>query len=373
MKGFTHFMSAVAAATFIPEVVRMSTSSRLDSVEGAANSFIMLLPGIFGLLPDFMDFKLGQFFSIAEYEIDPDPLNPNPQEMTDIFAKAVNQAGDTGKDTRVQLFPIQLGASLWRQYNIIFEPRAVVIQFNEIVKTSQCPIYGTAPEGKRYGRTELKYELKARTNEICWMNKAIQWLRHKIKGPDHPPGPVKPSTLDILSGTQFAFHKESDGKIYFNWLPWHRTWSHSYVFGVILSIPVFIGAYLFGLYNWWLYGLVAILGFWVHLTEDMTGHIGGALFWPLHMPRSEGLELFKASDPRTNFSLDYTAIVLILWNIDRYSTKKIDMPGWLFLLVFLVIPLYIYFYVVAKIKKKLHSAPKPTMEEPDGSAEAIVD
>ncbi|HPP88848.1 MAG TPA: hypothetical protein PLM75_13420, partial [bacterium] len=180
MKGFTHFMSAVAAATFIPEVVRMSTSSRLDSVEGAANSFIMLLPGIFGLLPDFMDFKLGQFFSIAEYEIDPDPLNPNPQEMTDIFAKAVNQAGDTGKDTRVQLFPIQLGASLWRQYNIIFEPRAVVIQFNEIVKTSQCPIYGTAPEGKRYGRTELKYELKARTNEICWMNKAIQWLRHKI-------------------------------------------------------------------------------------------------------------------------------------------------------------------------------------------------
>ncbi|HOK41099.1 MAG TPA: metal-dependent hydrolase [bacterium] len=379
MKGFTHFMSGIAAATFIPEVVRMSTSSRLDTVEGAASSFIILLAGAFGILPDTMDFKLGQFFSIAEYEIDPDPRNPDPQAMTDIFAKAVNEAGDTGKDVRVQLFPIQLGASLWRQYNIIFEPDEVIIQFNEIVKTSQVPIPNTAPPPeRRVGRTKLRYELKARTNEICWMNRAVRWLRHKIKGEDPPPGPVKPSTLDILSGTQFAFHKESDGKIYFNWLPWHRTWSHSYVLGFFLSIPIYIIAYLLNLHHWWLYGLVAYLGFFVHLTEDMTGHIGGALFWPFHKPRSEGLELFKASDPRTNFSIDYAAMVLIIYNLDRFSTKKIPLlQTWyghiVFLLLFLVIPLFIYFKVVAKIKEKLHSAKKIGLEEPDGTGEAIVD
>lgn len=377
MKGFTHFMSAIAASTFIPEVVRMSTSTRLgDTVEGAASSFIMLLPGIFGLLPDTMDFKMGQFFSIAEYEIDPDPRNPDPQAMTDVFAKAVNEAGDTGKDVRVQLFPIQLGASLWRQYNIIFEPDEVLIQFNEIVKTSQVPIPNTAPPPeKRLGRTKLRYELKSRTMEICWMNRLVRKLRHAIKGPDHPPGPVKPSTLDILSGTQFAFHKEADGKIYFNWLPWHRTWSHSYVLGFFLAIPVFIIAYLLQLYHWWLYGLVAYLGFFVHLTEDMTGHIGGALFWPFHKPRSEGLELFKASDPRTNFSIDYTAIILILWNVDRFTVQQIPIPGWLFLLIFLVLPLALYFGAVGAIKKRLAAAEKDklVLEDPDGSGEAVVD
>lgn len=374
MKGFTHFMSGVAAATFIPEVVRMSTSSKLDSVEGAASSFIILLAGAFGVLPDTMDFKMGQYFSIADYEVDPDPLNPDPQAMADTFAKAVKEAGDTGKFIKIQFYPIQIGASLWRQYNFIFDKDEVIIQFNEIVKTSQCPLPGTAPKTNRVGRAKLAYEIKPKNAEVDWMNGIIRFIRQKIKGPDKPPGPVKSSTLDILSGTQFGFQLESDGKIYFNWLPWHRTWSHSYVFGLILTIPVHIIAYLLNLHNWWLYGIVAYLGFFVHLTEDMTGHIGGSLFWPLYKVRSEGLELFKASDPRTNFSIDYTAAVLIIWNIDRFSTKLITMPGWLFLLLFLVIPLFIYFRVVAKIKEKLYETKKVEIEEePDGIGEPVVD
>ncbi|MEW5692326.1 MAG: metal-dependent hydrolase [Candidatus Hydrogenedentota bacterium] len=374
MKGLTHFMSAVATATFIPEVVRMSTSGRLSSVEGACSSFILLLPGIFGLLPDTMDFKLGQFFSIAEYEIDPGPRNPNPQKMAETFALAVKEAGDTGKFVRVQFFPIQLGASLWRQYNIIFEPKEVIIQFNEKVKTSQVPIPGSAPKHNRVGRAKLDYELKSKNMDIDWLNKVVRWLRQKIKGPDKPAGAIKPSTLDILSGTQFGFQKEADGKIYFNWLPWHRTWSHSYVLCFLLTIPIYIITYLLGFHNWWLYGLVAFLGSFVHITEDMTGHIGGALFWPLHKPRSEGLELFKASDPRTNFSIDYASIVLAIWNVDRFSTKLIPMPGWLYLILFLVIPLFFYFKYVAKIKQKLiEQEERALMEEPDGTGEAVVD
>ena len=74
-------MSAIAATTFIPEVVRMSTTMKLDNPEAVSGSFIILLAGAFGVMPDTMDFKLGQFFSIAENEEDPDPRNPDPQKM----------------------------------------------------------------------------------------------------------------------------------------------------------------------------------------------------------------------------------------------------------------------------------------------------
>ncbi len=366
-------MSGVAAATFIPEVVRMSALGHGESVEGVSGSFIMLLAGVYGLLPDTMDFKLGQFFSVAEHEIDPDPKNPDPQSMAETFAKAVKEAGDTGKTVRVQFFPIQLGANRWRQYNLVFEKNEFIIQFNEIVSTSQIPIPGTAPRSNRVGRAKLAYELKSRTSDIDWLNTAVRWIRQKIKGPDRPPGPVKPSTIDILSGTQFAFQRESDGKIYFNWLPWHRTWSHSYVLGAMLTLPVFAITYLLSLPNWWLYGVVAFLGFAVHITEDMTGHIGGSLFWPIHIPRCEGLDLFKPSDPRTNFSIDYAAMVLILWNLDRFGARTIPLPGWQVLSFFLVLPLVVYFLVVGRIKKKVYESGKVTETEIENAGDAIAE
>ncbi|MDD5067521.1 MAG: hypothetical protein PHF84_10805, partial [bacterium] len=187
MKGLTHFLSGIAAATFIPEVVRMSTSSRLGSVEGAASSFILLLAGIYGLLPDTLDFKVGQFFSPAEFEIDPDPRRPDPRLMAKKFAEAIAYAGKTGKFTRVQFYPTQLGANLWRQYVLIFKKKEIIVQFNEIVRTSQCPLPGTAPEKNRIARAGLKYEIKPRNLEIDWLNRLVRLLRKLIKGPDREP------------------------------------------------------------------------------------------------------------------------------------------------------------------------------------------
>lgn len=377
MKGLTHFTSGVAAATFIPEIVRMSTSTGLPGVEGAASSLILLWAGGFGVLPDTMDFKIGQFFSIAEIEVDPDPNDPDPQMIADAFAEAVKRAGDTGRPVRIQFFTMQLGASLWRQYNVIFAETEVTVQLNEIVRTSQVPIAGTAPPlERRIGRAALAYPLKTRTDEHDWLNRLIRSLRQRLKGPDAPPGPVKPTTLDIFGGTQFELKKEEDGKIFFNWLPWHRTWSHSYVLGFLLSLPVFGLAYALGWANWWLYGLVANVGFITHITEDMTGHIGGALLWPLHKPRSEGFELFKASDPRTNFSVNYTALMIILWNVDRFSTQIIALPWFVFFGLFWAAPMAFYFWFVGNVKKRLALEEKTavaTEDEADGVGDVVVD
>ncbi|MBN2408038.1 MAG: metal-dependent hydrolase [Elusimicrobia bacterium] len=380
MKGLTHFISGVAAASFIPQVSRMSISSRMD-VEGAISSFILVLAGMYGIMPDTMDFKFGQFFEIPDFVVDPDPVAPDPQAMADTFAKAVEKAAKTGKEVRIQFYPTQLSANTWRQYCIIFESRGVGIQFNEIVSTSQIPVPGTAPENNRTGRAGFEWELKSRTDDIDWLNRLVRYMRQKIKGKDRAISAVKPSTVDILSSTMFGLKMEKDGKIYFNWLPWHRTWSHSYVFGALLTIPVFVIAYLFKFNPWWLYGLVAFIGFATHITEDMTGHIGGSLLWPLLKPRTEGLELFKASDPRTNFSVIYSAFVLLVWNLDRFTTGYITgspsspLSGPQYLLYFLAAPLFVYFVIIAVIKKrmKMNKARLQEEEEPDGMGDAVTD
>ncbi len=68
MKGISHFLAGLAAATFIPGVVESA----------AQGSYLILLGGLFGLLPDTLDFKFARYFDRAE-AIDPDPANLDPQ------------------------------------------------------------------------------------------------------------------------------------------------------------------------------------------------------------------------------------------------------------------------------------------------------
>ena len=356
MKGLTHFVSGVAAATFIPQVVRMSAASRMD-IPGAANSFIIVLAGLYGIMPDTLDFKVGQFFDQPDIVVDPEPLNPNPNKMAEKFAEAVKRAGETEKTVKIQYMPIQLGANKWRQYLIIFDENKVSVQLNEIVSTSQIPYPGTAPEAeKRSASAPLEYRIKPASCDTDWLNKLVRKSRKAMKGKEKKKTIVKPSTIDILSGTTF---------------------------GLILASPWAFVAYFMGLDRWWLYPTVAFLGFAVHITQDMSGHIGGSLLWPFLKPRTEGLEMFKASDPRTNFSIIYAAFILIVFNIDRFSTQILTGGAesiwnwWSFLFVFLFIPLAIYFTVVAKIKAGVRHKEEHFQlqqeEEPDGIGNPVID
>src|SRR4030065_1878923 len=81
MKGISHFVSGIAAATFIPGVVE----------QAAGGSLLPVLGGIFGLLPDTLDFKFTRYFARAE-PIDPDPRLPDPQIIADRVAEALERA-----------------------------------------------------------------------------------------------------------------------------------------------------------------------------------------------------------------------------------------------------------------------------------------
>ncbi|OQA89510.1 MAG: hypothetical protein BWY26_01680 [Elusimicrobia bacterium ADurb.Bin231] len=322
MKGITHFVSGLAVATFFPKAVCMA--SRGGIVEGAESSFILVLGALYGIMPDTLDFKFGQFFSLPDYDIDCDPIHPDPQKMAESMGKAMEEAFEKDKLVKVQLYPMQLGSDLWRQYVIKFdgENNEVVIILNEIVSTSQVPFEGTAPKENRVGRYKLKSGKMLETHG-------------------------RPSAVDIMSGPQFGFQKFGE-HVLVEFLPWHRTWSHSYVLGFFLSLPVFAITYFFNLTNWYLYGLIAFLGFATHITEDLSGHMGGSLLWPFIKKRYNGFCLARASDPRLNFSVIYLSVTIILFNIDRFTVNVIPLPWYKYYFFFFVIPI-ILFLIFAEI------------------------
>lgn len=324
MKGLTHFMSGVALASFFTPAVLMA--GKTGSSATAAASFILTLGGLYGIMPDTLDFKMGQFFSEPDVEIDCDPENPDPQKMAEQLGKAIDECWESGKEMKVQFYPMRLASNVWRQYVIKFDGNTneVFIILNEAVSTSQIPFMGTVPEN-RVGR----YKLKANLLETHG----------------------RPSVVDILSGPQFGFKKKGE-HLLIEFLPWHRTWSHSYVLGAILTIPVLLLALFMQFPYPWLYPLIAFLGFSIHLTEDLTGHMGGSLIWPIKKERCDGAGWFRASNPHMNFLIDYSCTAIIIYNLWRITPPAYKlgvltpMPWYKYYFLFLAIPVTVYLLIV---------------------------
>ena len=136
MKGIAHFIAGVAIATFFPEVVQRA----------AGGSLLPMLGGIAGILPDTLDFKFVRYFERYDVEIDPGP-EPDAHDIAERVTGAMRRAYETGKPQNVMLHTIRLGANLWRQYGIRFDPEQneVAVRIGPIVDTGQIPLSGSEP------------------------------------------------------------------------------------------------------------------------------------------------------------------------------------------------------------------------------------
>lgn len=332
MKGLTHFTSGVAVATFFAPAVAAAASTRLGHPD-AASSFVLALGGWFGIMPDTFDFKFGRFFNQHDYTLQFDPWDPDPADMARQIGEVIDETYESGRYLQMQFDPMRLASHHWRQYVILFngEKNEINVVINEIVNTSQLPFEGTAPaDEKRYGSYKLK---KAKLLETHG----------------------KPASIDIMSGPTYGFlNKEVNGekRVAVEFLPWHRTWSHSLVLGFLLSLIVWVIAWGLALKNWWVYGLVSFLGYSIHILEDLTGHMGGSLIWPFSQKRYDGFCWFKASDPRANFSVDYTCWTIIVYNLDKFSTQVIPLPWYSYFFLFWAIPMAFYFGIYGWFAEK---------------------
>src|SRR5512139_1002506 len=235
MKGISHFLAGIAAATFVPGVV----------ASAAQGSYLIVLGGFFGLLPDTLDFKFARYFE-HHVNIDPDPGNLDPQIIAGAVAAEIDRAAETNRAIRVQLHNIPLGPNRWRQYRIHFdsEQSEVVVGIGPIVNSALAPL---DESGQRVARVKTKARID-----------------YTYEGD---------LTTDFFNGPSFAFlpggadsSRPTAVKVQF--LPWHRVWSHSFTLAAVLGL---ITGVLLGTVQ---AGLVVFLGMSAHIVEDQLGYLG---------------------------------------------------------------------------------------------------
>ncbi len=322
MKGLTHFISGVAFGTFFPSAVTAAAK---------AKSFILVLGGVGGILPDTLDFKLARFLEEYDIEVDPDHENPDPQQIADALAEAVDRAGREGRTVRILLHTIRLGADAWRQYSVFFntDEGKIEVRIGPVVSTSKIPYGGTEPDPER-ARAEARPSY------------------HMLHTYD------KENKITIFSGPSFDMVPRENGAVEIQFLAWHRRWSHSFTLAALLGVVGWAAAWC--LENWfgvslglppWLYGLILGGGAAVHVLEDQTGFMGSNLFYPFTKERTEGLKWFHSGHPLANFTTVYLAVAAIVFNLNRFSERPpISLAWWEYLVYVVALPLGLLYLFV---------------------------
>lgn len=343
VKGIAHFLTGVALATCIPEVVTLA-------YEGA---LLPVLGGVAALLPDLLDFRLVRYLETYDIEIDPGSCLDREagdkvgiastagrydcgidlcasslsraaacavaSHIVEAFAGAMREAYATGVAQRVMLHTVRCGADLWRQYHIGFDPEL------RTVKAVVGPLVNTAQEfqsGTPVAHTD--------------------WVDHQLGFPlTH--GYASCYHVDIFTGPSFSFRRRGQA-LSVDFLEWHHRWTHSLLLaGFVGGIVGAVASLLRGASAGWLFGAVVGFAFAAHALEDQLGHMGCNLFWPLTRRRQPGLGLLHATDPAPNFLTVWTALVVILINLARFApggpSMHLDMS---FLGIILVTPWCVY-------------------------------
>jgi membrane-bound metal-dependent hydrolase YbcI (DUF457 family) len=297
MKGITHFVSGVAIATFFPEVVQ----------QAAGGSLMPMLGGIGGILPDTLDFKFARYFERYDLEIDPGS-EPDARQIAERVVGAMRQAYESRKPQNVMLHTVRLGADLWRQYAIRFDPaqNEIAVRIGPVVNTGQVPLPGSELEGAQEVRVKVGVPM---VHTYDAENK-----------------------IDIFSGPSFKFVRKGD-RLHVLFLDWHRRWSHSLTLALALGL---LGWLLFGKWG----GLVMGLGFVGHILEDQLGFMGSNLLFPITKDRVIGAQLLRSGDAIPNFVTVWVAVALILFNLDRFSAQPMLHPWW-FLGLAVALPLVV--------------------------------
>ena len=348
MKGFTHFISGMAVASFFPQAVHMAAQE---------SSFILCLGGLFGILPDTLDFKLAKYFYKSDFEVKPDPNKLDAREIANGVAQAVNKAIETGKGT-VQLHTMQIASNRWRSYLLRFDTKTseICVDIGPEVDTGQIPFDGTEltdPE-KAHARVKVNCEFYQQFDKV--------------------------SNIAIMTGPCFEFAKRDDGKMEIVFLPWHRQWSHSFTLGMLIAFLVGLVTYftipegphpeLYTIPRWMLYPLIILFGSMVHIIEDSTGFMGNNLFYPFTKGRTNGLGFMSASEGIPNFFFVWTSVICILYNLDRFTPtgNPAIVSQATFWFWFYIVPVAIMVYFFLKGKKEKAKKAKET-----GNTEKTVD
>ncbi len=285
MRGVTHFIMGITVATFFKSLM---VGALLE------DWWLIVLGGIFGLLPDTLDFKFAVYMEQHHTVIDPNPYDMRPQEIAEKIAAEIDAAANLqpGQMRKVKLHTLKIGPDLWQSYAINFNKaqKQVEVRVGPHVTMSGVPVFGTEPPAeKAVGVAKFKPKL-------------IETYG-------------RPTEIKGFSGPSFGFLKRKDGAVEVVFIPFHRQWAHSLTLGIVFAL---LGWLISGM---WQLGAVIFLGWFMHIVLDSFGHLGNNLFWPITKHRTSGLYLVSAANPYWNAFTVYSCIAIILWNMNMYNAE----------------------------------------------------
>ncbi len=279
MKGIAHFTIGLAAASCFPEAVRQAAAGR---------ALPFVLGGVFGLLPDTLDFKWIRYGRRPDAQAAPDPLAPDMRAVAEAVAETARRVRDTGRPLDLQLHTVRLSADRWRSYEVVFDlaRRCVTARLGPVVDTGGRP--ERAAPADRPVESHAPLPMPVRLDYTATIR------------------------VDILDGPTVRMEPDGPDGIALLFIPWHRRWSHS----LALSLAL-------GLVGWALWDPVAggamMSAHAAHALADQAGWLGGSLFWPLSKRRWPGWGLWRSNDPLVNLAAVWTSGLLIFWNLYAQS------------------------------------------------------
>jgi len=331
MKGIAHFASGIALATLFPSVLAYARDGAL----------LPVVAGVAALLPDILDFKFARYWERYDLEIDPGP-SPDPAAVAHSLAGVMRAAFELGEARSVICHSVRLGLDRWRPYTLRFHPQVgeIAVKVGPEVGAGAVLARSAFPASEGEARCAV----------------GIPFV-------DTYSGSYEVGTF---YGPSFRFVRVGD-RLEVRFLDWHHRWTHSLV--LALAFGLLVGIASMGIWGGdlalWT-GLLATLGYAVHVLEDQLGHMGSNLAWPFSRRRMPGLRLLHAADALPNFLVVWTACAVVLINLDRASEWP-RFPPVLYLMLVIVLP-----WTLALAVRAIHAAKARRSMPQVASAAAIA-
>ncbi len=325
MKGLTHFISAVAAASCVPGVIEHAASER---------GLILVVAGAFGLLPDWLDFKWTRYLETTHHDIRPTPETFDADAIAAQLAEIVTMAWQTRTPQRVQLHTMQLASDRWQRYSIRFD------NLDQRIRVTRGNIVDT---GQQFAESKAQQQATTPLNIP---------LYYSYDGDLH---------VDIFEGPTLEFsvqrqQKTKTERVEVDFLPWHRRWTHSLTLGIVFGILLWVTL-------GWQTGLAVGVGWTTHVLQDQLGYMGSNLWWPITKRRSSGLQWMHSGDALPNFLSVWLALAIILLNINLAAqTPQFSGIGWLIWAVILPSLVMGGAYIFGQRQKRAQTQQRKTLD-----------
>jgi len=425
MRGLTHYISGLAAATFFKPLVAAVAHGNLA----------ILIPAVYAYLPDFLDFKVWKFFEKWDFHVDPAPhepgLNRAPRRV-----KVAQLDGEEryrfqrieGRVSQVSDRPGRLEftltddtgsirvVALERDRDDLLEATGGVAEgdtvgvsgYLDYVDGEPVFVAADAPHpmyvaervaaaidyAYEHGEARVKVENIRLIGDtyrryLIDLDGDSQTVR-VVMGPlialggmplDERPAPAhrlvaeartrhrfvkkypKPTVIGGFSGTSIGFRREGD-VVEEVFLPWHREWSHSFTMGAFLAALLYLAATALGSSLAAPLALASMLGYWAHIVEDQLGYMGSNLFYPFTRKRTPGLRLGESGSPVLNFSTALLMTGFIFANLNYALPRPpVALPYPQLLAAVSAPSAALYGYVVAKWLRERRAEEEAMIEE----------